>query len=685
LEILSGTADHTSSLSRSPGRLLETGWLLTAVVIPLWVNLWANQPFDPSKAALLRLLAGMLAAIWLAAGVATGAGLIRLLRQNPLFRPVVALSAILVLATLFAEDLWLSLFGSYHRGQGLLTLLSFPLLFLIVSAGLRTIEQARGLATAMVLSSVPIILLGGLQAAGIDPIGLASDARSPIYATLGRANFTGAYLAMLLPLTLALFGLAGGQRARIALGVLVTGQAAVIGLTLARGAWLAAAAGLLAMGGLWAWPRLTRRARHGLAALASLGALAAGLAAFAGLGQATAGSAAARRTLWSAAWDLVRQRPWLGYGPDSLEVVFPRVFPPQLVYYQGRDVFVDRAHNFVLDWAIASGLLGAAAFLALMAAFFTLGLRRLRHPPEPPDQAHSPDARRLLLMACLAGVAANLAGNLVSFDVTATALAAWLLMALAASPAFGSGRSPAEIPRGAPTHPAGLRMAAGGLVLLVGLAAAGYASLRPLLADAAHRAGVSQAEAGERAVALAAAQRAVVLWPHEPAHHRLLGHAWWRQAQASGEPSAALERAEAALLAAVNRRPADYLGWWELGQFYLEAGVAFDRGALALAHAAFQQAAERAPDIARLHVAWGQAYLAEGRLEAALERFQRAADLDATDGLAFMRLAETAHALGDDCQALLAYREAARWLAGGDQGTEKVNGMQDCEEATYED
>ena len=48
---------------------------------------------------------------------------------------------------------------------------------------------------------------------------------------------------------------------------------------------------------------------------------------------------------------LLAQRPLLGYGPDTLELVFPAVYPPELVYYQGRGILVDRAHNLLLDWA----------------------------------------------------------------------------------------------------------------------------------------------------------------------------------------------------------------------------------------------------------------------------------------------------------------------------------------------
>ncbi len=129
--------------------------------------------------------------------------------DHPLLWAVGLLALTLILTTATAWDWRLSLFGSVDRAQGLLTQLSQLLLFLLVAARLRTVDQAR----------------------------------SNLYATLGRANFVGAYLAMLLPLPLALGWTAPGWRRRFFLAVTLA-MALVIGMTQARGAWLAAGVGL---------------------------------------------------------------------------------------------------------------------------------------------------------------------------------------------------------------------------------------------------------------------------------------------------------------------------------------------------------------------------------------------------------------------------------------------------------
>jgi hypothetical protein len=76
----------------------------------------------------------------------------------------------------------------------------------------------------------------GVAAGGWQWLPLVSDARSPVYGTLGRSNFLGAYLALLLPLTLALLFTGRQRRQRTTLSVLLVGQVAVLAVTLARSA-----------------------------------------------------------------------------------------------------------------------------------------------------------------------------------------------------------------------------------------------------------------------------------------------------------------------------------------------------------------------------------------------------------------------------------------------------------------
>lgn len=638
--------------------ILEIGWLLAAVLAPLSVNLWANQPFDPAKVALLRTIIWFMGGLWLSDALLGARDPLRYARGKGLLWSLVTLALALCAATFLAPDLRLSLFGSYTRAQGLLTQLSYLLLFLIVATRLQYVEQAQRLLAAMVLGAAPLIILGIAQAGGADPLGLVSDARAPVYATLGRANFVGAYVAMLLPLALALLLAVRSRPQRAALGLLLLGQGLLIALSGARAPLVAAAGGLLAFAFLWCWPRWSpqRRRRAAIVALIVLAAAAVGF--LIAIYRARAGSTAARAVIWDAVLTLIRRRPLLGHGPDSLQLIFPGVYPPQLVYYLGRDFFVDRAHNLLLDWLVSAGILGLVALALLWLHALRLALRRL---------SRSSFTNGLLLAAAVAAVAANLANNMVSFDVTATATATWLLLALVVSPALASQEermAKSALPLKAPafTTPATWprRPAVALLLIGVGLAVT-QANLRPLLADVDHRQGALRAASGDWDTAVAYARRAVSRWPGEPEHHRLLGRVYLRQALAEGD-TGALAAAEAAFLSARDRRPQDVAGWTALGSFYYQAGVALQPAFLVRAHEAYARAVALSPHNARLYVAWSRVDVAREQLEAARRRLQRALELDATDGLAYRLLGDVLLASGDPAGAQERYLQAQRWL-----------------------
>ncbi len=663
------TAAATLQPAPPPGAtVLEAGWLIIATLIPLWVNLWADQPFELSKALLLRSLVWLMASLWLALWIIGKDNPRDTLRRSPLWAPICLMAITVILATVFAPDPHLSLHGTSERGQGALTLLSYPLLFLIVASHLRESEQVYRLLVAMVATAAIIVPLSWAEALGWDAIGLVSDARSPITATLGRANFVGAYLAILVPLTLGLTLTTTHRWHRRALLLLLAGELSVIVATLARGAWLATGVGLAALG-LWKiWPSLDRPARRRFIAVALLLCLI-GLA----LGvvyvlQAQAGSIAARRTIWSAVVRLIGARPLLGYGPDALSIVFPRVYPPQLVYYQGRDVFVDRAHNLFLDGAVTLGIPGVLAHLWWISAMFALGSRRLALARGTLSEVcigtGMPRGKaEIVLMACLAAIIGHLADLMVSFDVTATATATWLLMALIAATAWEQRRSRsrmATIPSPRKSLPLWRPVVAGALILGAVVATIEL-NVRPLLASMAHRRAIRFAEIGETAEALRASEYAVELWPWTTHHHRLLAQiARYEASITPGDPRP-WAYAEAALLAARDRRPGDYVVWALLGDLYAQIGTQFDPAAFSSAHQAYAQATALAPYHARLYVAWGQVFLDEAQPAAALERFHRAVDLDATDGLAFRLIGDVELAMGRPQAAMDAYHQSAHW------------------------
>lgn len=612
----------------------DVGWLLLAILAPLVVNFWGQQPFELPKATLVRTLVWYLVALFVVRRLFAGPSLRRELRQNPLTIPLAVLALVIVVTTATAADWRLSLWGSYERSQGALTLLSYLLLCFLAAAQLRSLSRARTLLATMVLTAVPIAFLGLLQSLGWNPFALISDARSPVYATLGRANFVAAYLVILLPLTLGLLLTLRRRTHRITLAMLLLAEVLVLVLTASRSAWLAAVFSLALFALLW-FPRALSRCGRQLAWIAVSALFFSGPLLVFVLGPLQMGSIAARLVIWRQTASLVLQRPLLGYGPDSLGLVFHAVYPPELVYYQGRDYFVDRAHNLLLDWLASSGLPGLLAFLFVFVTFVLLLCRALRRP--------LPSRKRALLVAILAAVLGNVANNLTSFDVTPTATAVWLLMGVG----VGLARpAPNEVlsPRKAPGARRLLFVAC--LFTIITLAV-WRLNARPLLADVAARSAQRQAQRGNLDAALSAAEMAVLRWSPEPAHHRLLGQILWQQARAHPKSVEVwLSRSESAFLAARDRRPVDPAYWLALAQFYNATVGQADGAAERRADEAFRQALALSPNRAAIYTAWGRAHVQRGHPQHALPLLSHALQLDETDEQAFLALNAARQALG---------------------------------------
>jgi O-antigen ligase len=571
---------------------------------------------------------------------------------TPLLWPALPFGLALALATVLSVNPRASLWGSYERQQGLLTLSAYLALFLLTATGLRTRAQAERLWAALVWGSAPVVAYGFVQAAGLDPLDWRTDAASPVLSTVGRANFLGSYLVLVVPLTA---GRALLARRRWPYLLLLVGQLVCLALTQARGGWVGLGTAALTFG--LAWALATRDRRLALAALA-LAALVVGLVALlnlpngplaplarlpgldrlATLTRTDAGSTAARLTTWRATLPLVAVRPWLGYGPETMRMVFVRVFPPQLVYYQGRHVTVDRAHNLWLDLGMSAGLAGVVAFGALLVGFGRLAWRGL--------WTASDRWERMAWAVLAAAVVGHLADLQFGFDLTTSATVFWLTLALGTS--LGRGLVSSVLGRAIASKPTALLPYLPPALAV--LALIGLLCLRPLLADVAYW--KSQETTRLLEERQTAGVQAVRLWPLEPEYR--LGLAWVLMQGAD------FTAAEAQLATADRLSPDDPRIWAAWGELYAHWGEV-EPGRYVQAEAAYRRALELAPNVATYHTALGLVLAKQDRLEEGMAELERAVALDATDWVAYRHLASLYQVLGRDAEADWAWREAVRW------------------------
>lgn len=401
----------TSRLAMYARRLTETGWLAAVIVVPLFFNVWSNRVFEPDKLTLLRSLALMMSAagivVWLERGAPRpNAEVVRAALRLPIVLPITLLTASLGLSTLLSHTPYISLVGSHTRLQGFYTWLAYIVLFVAILSLVRRREQLERLVTAIVLPSLPIALYAVVQKFGLDPMPWLGDVTRRIASTMGNSIFVSAYLIMVVPLTIArlvealraldkdesqaaVFRVAGYL-------VLLFVQVLAIGLSQSRGPLLGLIVGAAFLLLLLAAAR-GRRLTLGVLGLGVAAAVFLGVLNIPGgpleplrdqpytarLGkifETTSGTGRVRVLIWGGALELYASDPFravVGHGPETMHVVYPPFYPPELGNLESRNASPDRSHNEALDVLVQGGLLGFLSYMFLFTSLFTYGMRWL--------------------------------------------------------------------------------------------------------------------------------------------------------------------------------------------------------------------------------------------------------------------------------------------------------------------
>lgn len=82
-----------------------------------------------------------------------------------------------------------------------------------------------------------------------------------------------------------------------------------------------------------------------------------------------------RLSTWKISWQAIKEKPFLGYGPENFYIAFNKHYNPALPkMVQSPELGVtewwDRAHNFVMDTLVAGGFFFLIVYLAFFIIFF---------------------------------------------------------------------------------------------------------------------------------------------------------------------------------------------------------------------------------------------------------------------------------------------------------------------------
>ncbi len=461
----------------------------------------------------------------------------------------VAFVAANLLSLLFAYDRRWSLMGEDLRYQGLLTVLLYVLLFGLAAATIRSRSHLRWLLLGLFVGGVGSAIYALIQKAGLDWVTWPGRDPDRPAATLGQANAFGAYLVAVISASAVLLftSRARWQRAVLGLGLLVMFLALLFSLS--RSAYIA----MLAVVIIWAIAGVRNARGHvrwrtkppvrSIAAvilpiaIASLALLAlpqgrAELGRMAdrlrGSGEINSQSVGGRFSLWLLAARMTKDRPLFGYGQDAFTLKFGEYRDrPDLPGIGTANIAPESAHNFFLDLASGTGVIGLGSFIALVSAVFWHGSQRAR--------AAQDWLRTTELVALSAGAGGYLVAIFFGFSEAMTSWVFWLLLGAV----VGQQTDAPAIASKAPSFwvwTSSQRMLAAALTLIVVLAVLGWA-FRMTAGDLAAGQVIRASQHGEYEAAARLAGRAAMLNPLRREYLLLEGRAYQDSAFRAADPA----------------------------------------------------------------------------------------------------------------------------------------------------
>ncbi len=573
-------ADEGSSLRRIAWVCLH----LVAVLVPLaMTNIsFLNQPalsitydmFALPKVVVLRSLVLIGLVAW-TGDLLTRGGVVRWVRAGWV---AVAFFAWAALSTAFAQSFVVSLFGTYGRVEGLITIACYVLLFFLTLQLADSAKRVRSLVRTIVVTAGVVSAYGLLQAAGLDPlewVKLGFDSRMA-FSTLGNPDLLGAYLVAPLALSLGLLFSEKSVRLQVAYGCTTALIAAALAATFVRGAWLGGLAALIAFAVALLRGRVSVDRRQLLLGAGALG-LVVVVAALSLMSSSVernfltrvtsifqgGGSLSTRFLIWGSALRAIAARPVLGVGPDAFGLAYTPFEAAKIITITNGQQIANNAHNVFLQYAATLGVVGAVLFAMLPV----LAIARSAKVAF----ARRGDASHLLFSGIAAGTIGYLVYLLSGLSDVGSMWLLWVALGMLLSAGASSRRVEAKSWGGALSIALGLVVVVA-VVWNVSLIASDYRYLK----------GNQNPDPAAGVVDLDAAIR---LNPFQPDYYRTLGSVHGRlMEQLLGTSGGAVtdlvrsefQKAEDALVRATKMTPTDYAPYVSLAEFYNRASYFVD-------------------------------------------------------------------------------------------------------------
>lgn len=356
--------------------IIEAG-IFIILFLPIFVNRNFLFPFIFPKTIAFRLIIEIILALYLVLIIVDA-------RWRPRWSVSLGLLTtfigIMVVSSLGGVDWHRSFWSSIERGEGILTWLHLLAFFIILNGIYKTKKDWLKLFKI-------VIIAGWIQS--IYVFGQAFEWSfalktygARIGGSIGNASFLASYLIFIIFIAAYLYSQSSSLKARLAYFAIILIDIFLVWRTETRGAILALILGFLLI--LIFNIVLSRKKLLKAAAVIILLVLIGTIAlvyinkddpfvqaqptlnrlANISLTDITAQN---RFIVWGTGWQAFLERPLLGWGWENFNAAFNQNFNPAIARDVGSQPWYDRAHNVIVEVAVATGILGLLAYLAIFA------------------------------------------------------------------------------------------------------------------------------------------------------------------------------------------------------------------------------------------------------------------------------------------------------------------------------
>lgn len=385
--------------------------LFTIPFICLIVANWLFFPFITGKNFAFRILVEFVFGLWVALALVDPS--VRPKRSLALVLGALFVAAIGV-STALAENPVKAFWSNFERMEGWVTIIHLGMYVTVLTTMFRTEELWKRFFMTSIGVSCIVGIYSIFQLSGaftINQGGLRVDG------TFGNATYFAVYMMIHAFLSLmALTKWSGSNRWLQSLfGLTFIMQSVLVFYSATRGSILGLIGGLFLAGLIVIFSKggNAMLRKLGIAGVIAILLLAGGFYAIkdtafvqndpilSRIATISLEAGATRFEIWNMALQGFKERPLFGWGQEGFNYVFNKYYEPQMY---AQEPWFDRAHNVVLDWLVAGGLVGMLLYLSLYAVLVWYLWK--------PGSVFDP-TERALLTGLLAGYAFH---NLFVFD-----------------------------------------------------------------------------------------------------------------------------------------------------------------------------------------------------------------------------------------------------------------------------